>query len=43
MYKFLLTQWKLKKIDVQFLEKKVAEGKITEEQIKEIISTEQVS
>lgn len=43
MYKFLLTQWKLKKIDVQFLEKKVAEGKITEEQMKEIISTKQVS
>ena len=43
MYKFLLTQWKLKKIDVQFLEKKVAEKKITEEQMKEIISTEQVS
>lgn len=43
MYKFLLTQWKLKKIDLQFLKKKVAEGKITEEQMKEIISTKQVS
>ena len=43
MFKFLLLQWKMKKIDVQFLEKKVAEGKITEEQMKEIISTKQVS
>ena len=43
MYKFLLIQWKLKKIDLQFLEKKVAEEKITEEQMKEIISTKQVS
>lgn len=43
MYKFLLIQWKLKKIDLQFLEKMTAKGKITEEQMKEIISTKQVS
>lgn len=43
MYKFLLIQWKLKKINLQFLEKMTAEGKITEEQMKEIISAKQVS
>lgn len=43
MFKFLLLQWKLKKIDLQFLEKMVAKGKITEEQMEEIISTNQVS
>lgn len=43
MFKFLLIQWKLNKIDLQFLGKMVAKGKITEEQMKEIISTNQVS
>lgn len=42
MYKFLLTQWKLGKIDEEYLQKKVEEGKITPEQYTEIINTEQV-
>lgn len=43
MFEFLLVQWKLRAIDVQYLEKKVAQGKITQEQMNEIIATEQIS
>lgn len=42
MYKFLLTQWKLGKIDEEYLQDKVAQNKITQEQYDEIISTKQV-
>ena len=42
MYKFLLTQWKLGKVDEAYLQEKVEQNKITQEQYEEIISTERV-
>ena len=38
MYKFLLIQWKLGKIDEEYLQDKVSQNKITQEQYEEIVS-----
>lgn len=42
MYNFLLTQWKLGKIDEAYLQSRVTKGQITEAEYEEIINTPRV-
>lgn len=39
MYKFLLVQWQLGKIDEAYLQTMVAKGRVTEEEYQIIINT----